>query len=119
MLRSMIVTFTCMLAPAIAAAAPAGPFQAPGQEVSAKPDRCLARNLRVPQDLAEHLPDSTDVWFHVAASGKVTDLHAGDVATRAISPYLRDALSRCDWTRAMALANDSAGEVELRLRFAS
>ncbi|BDG05673.1 hypothetical protein [Anaeromyxobacter oryzae] len=110
-----------MLAPAIAIAAPvtsalrtlhvAEMTSAGGNQPAGQVDRCLARHLRVPADMAEHLPDRTDLWLHVNRSGEVRGVHAADVATKEITPYIREALGKCDWH---PLAGD---EVDLKLRF--
>src|SRR5512147_2724284 len=120
MLRSPILLLVAVLAPAGALAAPSLPVPAASLSPPAEhPDRCLARTLRVPPDLAEHLPDRSDVWFRVTSSGKVVGLHAGDLATREITPYLREALGKCTWTPATDGARPVPSEVDLRLRFES
>jgi hypothetical protein len=123
MFRTSIAVLACILSPAMVAAAPNAPAVPSGRAASAatarvsssvpQQDGCVAQHLRIPQDVAEHMPDRTDLWFDVDAAGHVKHVHATDVGTEEATPYLRDALGRCDWK------SEAGDKVDLELHFES
>jgi DNA-binding transcriptional regulator YdaS (Cro superfamily) len=92
---------------------PAGRTWAAGP-VRADPG-CVAKNLRIPKELAPHLPDRAYLRYEVTAEGQVTRLEvAPEVASKHLTKQLKASLAKC---RAASAPVTPPGQYALALSF--